>query len=108
MAFKPGDVVTLRSGGPAMTVVSVAETEAKCVWIGEEGDFFQESIPTVALDLIETDDDLDELDEDDEDDDDDELDEDDEDDDEEDEDEDVTKTLLDEDIEDVPPRARRN
>ena len=98
MAFKPGDVVTLRSGGPAMTVVSVAENEAKCVWIGEEGDFFQESVPTVALDLIETDDDLDELDEEEEEDEDDaededELDEDDEDEDEDDEDDSVKKTL---------------
>jgi uncharacterized protein YodC (DUF2158 family) len=34
--FKPGDVVKLKSGGPAMTVTAigehVGETKASCVW----------------------------------------------------------------------------
>ncbi len=68
MTFKPGDVVLLRSGGPSMTIVAVDEDEIKCVWIGEEGELFRESLPPVALDLVETD--LEEDDEDDEDDDD--------------------------------------
>jgi uncharacterized protein YodC (DUF2158 family) len=59
MTFKPGDVVLLRSGGPSMTVVSVDEDEIKCVWIGEEGELFRETIPPIALDLVETEDDLD-------------------------------------------------
>lgn len=67
MTFKPGDVVLLRSGGPSMTVVAVDEDEIKCVWIGEEGELFRESLPPVALDLVETD--LEEDDEDGEDDD---------------------------------------
>ena len=67
MTFKPGDVVLLRSGGPSMTIVAVDEDEIKCVWIGEEGELFRESLPPVALDLVETD--LEEDDEDGEDDD---------------------------------------
>ena len=55
MTFKPGDVVLLRSGGPSMTIVAVDEDEIKCVWIGEEGELFRESLPPVALDLVETD-----------------------------------------------------
>jgi uncharacterized protein YodC (DUF2158 family) len=54
MAFKPGDVVLLRSGGPSMTVVAVDEDEIKCVWIGEGGELFRESLPPVVLDLVET------------------------------------------------------
>lgn len=64
MAFKPGDVVVLKSGGPAMTVASVEEDDVKCLWIGEEGELFREDIPAIALELIETEDDLDEIDED--------------------------------------------
>ena len=64
MAFKPGDVVVLKSGGPAMTVAAVEEDDVKCLWIGEEGELFREEIPAIALELIETEDDLDELDED--------------------------------------------
>ncbi len=78
MAFKPGDVVLLRSGGPPMTVVAVDEDEIKCVWIGEEGELFRESLPPIALDLVETDLDEDDEDGDDEDGDDGDLEEDDE------------------------------
>jgi uncharacterized protein YodC (DUF2158 family) len=31
--FQPGDVVRLKSGGPAMTVHEISEHEIKCVWI---------------------------------------------------------------------------
>jgi uncharacterized protein YodC (DUF2158 family) len=60
MAFKPGDVVVLKSGGPAMTVASVEENDVKCLWIGEEGELYREEIPAVALELIESEDDFDE------------------------------------------------
>lgn len=30
--FKPGDVVKLKSGGPIMTIQSVNENSAYCVW----------------------------------------------------------------------------
>ena len=49
MAFEPGDVVVLKSGGLAMTVAAVDEDSVECVWLGEEGELFRESIPTVAL-----------------------------------------------------------
>ena len=49
MAFKPGDVVFLKSGGQSMTVAAVDEDNTECLWIGEEGELFRESIPSVAL-----------------------------------------------------------
>ncbi|MGE0563623.1 MAG: DUF2158 domain-containing protein [Pseudolabrys sp.] len=45
MAFEPGDVVFLKSGGQPLTVVALKDQLVECVWIGEEGDFFRESIP---------------------------------------------------------------
>lgn len=56
MAIKPGDVVMLKSGGQPMTVVGVDGDEIECVWIGEEGDFFRETLPAVALDRLELED----------------------------------------------------
>jgi uncharacterized protein YodC (DUF2158 family) len=49
MTFEPGAVVTLKSGGHPMTVVAVSETDIDCVWMGEEGEFFRETIPAAAL-----------------------------------------------------------
>jgi uncharacterized protein YodC (DUF2158 family) len=49
MAFEPGDVVFLKSGGSPMTVTAVGEEGVDCVWLGEEGELFRESIPSVAL-----------------------------------------------------------
>lgn len=49
MTFTAGDVVVLKSGGQALTVASVEDGEATCLWIGEEGDFFRERIPLAAL-----------------------------------------------------------
>ena len=72
MAFEPGDVVVLKSGGLAMTVAAVDEDSVECLWLGEEGELFRESVPTVALiaasdatedDAEEEDDDKDEEDE---------------------------------------------
>ena len=54
MTFAAGDVVFLKSGGEAMTVVSVEEDEALCLWIGDDGDLFRETIPTVALQSAES------------------------------------------------------
>ena len=60
MAFEPGDIVMLKSGGQPMTVVAAAEDELTCLWIGDDGELFRESIPVVALESVATDDDEDE------------------------------------------------
>ena len=78
MAFEPGDIVMLKSGGQPMTVVATSEDEITCLWIGDEGELFRESIPVVALESVASDDDEDEDEHEDED-----VDEDDEDEDEE-------------------------
>jgi uncharacterized protein YodC (DUF2158 family) len=69
MAIEPGDVVILKSGGQPMTVAAVDEDNVECLWLGEEGELFRESIPSIALsafaDTIDEDDDLDVEDEDD-------------------------------------------
>ena len=49
MAFEPGDVVFLKSGGSAMTVAAVEGDSVDCLWLGEKGDLFRETIPTVTL-----------------------------------------------------------
>src|SRR5262245_53077400 len=51
MKFTPGQVVNLKSGGQAMTVVAVDKDVVECMWLGEEGDLFREAIPAVALEL---------------------------------------------------------
>ena len=52
---KPGDVVILKSGGHPLSVVEVSETTAACVWMGNEGDLFRETLPLVVLELAEAD-----------------------------------------------------
>jgi uncharacterized protein YodC (DUF2158 family) len=49
MAFEPGDVVFLKSGGQPMTVAAVEEDSIDCIWVGEEGELFRETIPSIAL-----------------------------------------------------------
>ena len=49
MAFAPGDVVFLKSGGSPMTVTAVGADSVDCLWLGEEGELFRETIPSVAL-----------------------------------------------------------
>jgi uncharacterized protein YodC (DUF2158 family) len=58
MAFEPGDVVYLKSGSQALTVVIVDEDNIECVWINDNGELFRETIPAIALtkgDLLEDD-----------------------------------------------------
>ena len=55
MEVKPGDVVILRSGGHPMSVVEVEKTTAACVWMGNEGDLFRETLPLAVLELAEAD-----------------------------------------------------
>jgi len=82
MELKPGDVVTLKSGGHPLTVAEVDEDSVLCLWMGLEGELFRETLPLAVLELA----DADEADDENEDDDDEEEDEE-EDDDEEDEEE---------------------
>ena len=65
MAFEPGDVVFLKSGGQSLTVVGIDEENVDCMWIGEEGELFRETIPSVALTKYLGDEDEEEDDEDD-------------------------------------------
>jgi uncharacterized protein YodC (DUF2158 family) len=82
MELKPGDVVTLKSGGHLLTVAEVDEDSVLCLWMGLEGELFRETLPLAVLELA----DADEADDENEDEDDEEEDEE-EDDDEEDEEE---------------------
>ena len=88
MTFAPGDIVALKSGGHSMTVVSAEENDIECLWLGDAGELFRQSIPAVALTVLEqseAEDEAEENAEDDEDDDDEEHRDDDEDEDEDDE-----------------------
>ena len=72
MDLKPGDVVMLKSGGHPVSVVEVNGDKVACVWMGNEGDLFRETLPLAVLERVEydTSDDEDEDEEDDEEDDD--------------------------------------
>jgi len=54
MEVKPGDVVILKSGGHPLSVVEVSESTAACVWMGNEGDLFRETLPLAVLELAES------------------------------------------------------
>jgi len=54
MAFAPGDVVILKSGGHSMTVVAVGEVDIDCLSTGDDGELFRQSIPLVALTIVES------------------------------------------------------
>ena len=53
MDLKPGDVVILKSGGHPLSVVEVNEDKVACVWMGNEGDLFRETLPLAVLELAE-------------------------------------------------------
>jgi len=54
MAFAPGDIVQLKSGSPALTVVEVAEADVSVVWYAEEdGEFRTHTLPALALEKLE-------------------------------------------------------
>lgn len=53
MAFEPGDVVMLKSGGHSMTVIAVEEEDIDCLWVGDDGQMFRQSIPSIALTVVE-------------------------------------------------------
>ena len=68
MDLKPGDVVILKSGGHPLSVVEVKDGNVVCVWMGNEGDLFRETLPLAVLELAEHDDEEEDEEEDDEDD----------------------------------------
>jgi uncharacterized protein YodC (DUF2158 family) len=53
MPFEPGDVVTLKSGGHPMTVASIAEEDIYCLWVGDDGELYRQSIPAIALTIVD-------------------------------------------------------
>jgi len=55
MDVKPGDVVVLKSGGPALTIAEVNDEHAECVWLGDDGHLFRETLPLVVLERAELD-----------------------------------------------------
>ena len=56
MDLKPGDVVVLKSGGHPMTVAEVHDDAVVCLWMGDQGDLFRETLPLVVLELAEIED----------------------------------------------------
>jgi uncharacterized protein YodC (DUF2158 family) len=56
MELKPGDVVTLKSGGHPLTVVEVNEDEVSCLWMGGDGDLFRETLPLAVLERADVED----------------------------------------------------
>jgi uncharacterized protein YodC (DUF2158 family) len=65
MDLKPGDVVILKSGGHPVTVAEVNDEAAVCLWMGNEGDLFRETLPLAVLEPAEIDESDDEDEEDD-------------------------------------------
>lgn len=55
MDLKPGDVVILKSGGHSLCVAEVNEDAVECVWMGNEGELYRETLPVAVLELVETD-----------------------------------------------------
>lgn len=53
MAFAPGDIVALKSGGHSMTVVTIEAEDVNCLWVNDAGELFRQSIPAIALTMIE-------------------------------------------------------
>jgi uncharacterized protein YodC (DUF2158 family) len=54
MELKPGDVVMLKSGGHPLTVAEVSKDTVVCVWMGDGGDLFRETLPLAVLEHAET------------------------------------------------------
>jgi uncharacterized protein YodC (DUF2158 family) len=56
MHFAQGDTVNVKSGGPALTVLSVAGDHVTCLFFSEElGEFKQAVIPSFALEAFDQD-----------------------------------------------------
>lgn len=56
MTFSQGDTVNVKSGGPALTVLSVDGDHVKCLFFSEElGEFKEAVIPSFALEAFDED-----------------------------------------------------
>ncbi len=56
MSFSQGDTVNVKSGGPALTVLSVSGDHVTCLFFSEElGEFKEAVIPSFALEAFEED-----------------------------------------------------
>lgn len=67
MKFSKGDVVIVKSGGPALTVVDVDDDEVKCLYFAEElGEFKKTTLPAFVLESYEEEEEEEEEDEEDE------------------------------------------
>ena len=56
MTFTKGDTVNVKSGGPALTVLSMNGDHVTCLFFSEElGEFKEAVIPTFALEMFEED-----------------------------------------------------
>lgn len=64
MTFAAGSIVVLKSGGPAMTVISTSGDDVECVWIGDLGELFRHAIPAIALESALDEDDIEDEDDD--------------------------------------------
>lgn len=54
MAFEPGEIVQLKSGSPALTVVEVQDQDVKVTWYAEEvGEFRTQTLPSVSLETLD-------------------------------------------------------
>ena len=52
--MQPWDIVQLKSGGPALTVIGVEGEGVRCLFFSDEiGDFREATIPAFALDTFE-------------------------------------------------------
>ena len=50
IAFQPGTIVMLKSGGPAMTVASAEKDLVRCVWHAETtGQIHEFTLPSACL-----------------------------------------------------------
>ncbi|MEJ1160782.1 YodC family protein [Prosthecomicrobium sp. N25] len=64
-SIEPGDVVMLKSGGPAMTVIEVADNIVTCLWYADGEEVLRtSSVPVIALTAVEHDDAVEDEDED--------------------------------------------
>ncbi|MCA1951706.1 MAG: YodC family protein [Hyphomicrobiales bacterium] len=51
--FKIGDVVQVKSGGPAMTVIALGD-QVECLWFAEASETFRrDMLPAVCLEPVE-------------------------------------------------------